>query len=295
MSDEMDAGRRELLARGALLLGATAAGGILGPGFAQAAEGTGRPPRFKDKAVLITGATSGIGEAAALAFAREGARIAFCGRRSEEGRRVEKAIRDSGGVSHFLRCDLRKKKELDRFFQDAAEKLGRIDIAVNNAGVESEPKPFHEVSDEDWESVVSLNTTAVFQCMRHEIRLMLRQKGGVIVNVASVHEHRGPPMIPAYVASKYATVGISHAAAMEFASQNIRINSLSPGQVNTAMLDRTARYPRGIPKERMAMNHAAGRLGEPEEIAQAMLWLASADASFVHGADLRVDGGYWRF
>jgi NAD(P)-dependent dehydrogenase (short-subunit alcohol dehydrogenase family) len=189
--------------------------------------------RFKDKVVLITGATSGIGKATAYAFARQGAKVLFCGRRKELGEQNAREIEALGGQAAFMRADVRNEEEVRNLVNACVQRYGRIDIAFNNAGIEAPPKTVADLSLAEWNNVMNSNLTGVFLGMKYQVPVMLKQGSGCIVNTASVGGHRGFAMIGPYGASKAAVIQLTRVAALEYADKNIRINSISPGAVDT--------------------------------------------------------------
>jgi NAD(P)-dependent dehydrogenase (short-subunit alcohol dehydrogenase family) len=247
--------------------------------------------RFAGKVVLITGATSGIGEATARAFSQEGAIVHFCGRRETLGEQVAQSIRDAGGKATYQRADLRVENDVKAFVNECVNRYGRIDIAFNNAGIESPPKTIDKMTLEEWNNVMATNITGVFLSMKYELPVMLRQERGVIVNTASVGGHCGFSSIAPYGASKAGVMSLTRGAAMEYTDKNIRINSLSPGAVDTPML-RRALSSWGATVEATAEGYPIKRLTTAQEMARAVMWLASDDATSVVGMDLDVTGGY---
>ncbi len=287
---------RALLAGAAGLAASTLAAGPARANTQRAVEPAAGRARAKDgrfagKVVLVTGATSGIGEATAKAFAHEGARVFFCGRREELGRKVEAEIRDAGGEALYLRADVRDPKQVEAFVAAGVERYGRLDIAFNNAGTIAPPHAIAEYPLEDWNNVMTTNATGTLLCMKHEIALMLRQGGGVIVNNASVSAHVGFATIAAYNASKHAIYSLTKVAALEYSAKNIRVNCVSPGAVDTPML-RGALKAWNLTLEAVAKDYPLNRIVQPEEIARAVMFLASDEASCIAGTDLDVTGGY---
>lgn len=247
--------------------------------------------RFKDKVVLITGATSGIGEGTAYAFAKEGAKVFFCGRRENLGKQVEARIKRFGGEATYMQADVRKEENVKAFVDACVEKYGRIDIAFNNAGIESSPKTIAEQSLEDWTNVIATNATGAFLSMKYELPVMLKQKGGIIVNNASVSSHVGFATISPYSASKHAIASLTKVAALEYSDKNIRVNSISPGAVDTPMLRRAlAAWKTDFAT--VAKEYPLKRIVNAEEIARAVMWLSSDDASCIVGMDVDATGGY---
>ena len=247
--------------------------------------------RFADKVVLITGATSGIGETTARAFAKEGAKVHFCGRRQELGAKVAQSIQDQGGVATYQKADVRNEDEVKAFIDGCIERYGRIDAAFNNAGIESSPKTVAEQTFEDWENVMNTNARGVFLSMKYELPMMLQQQGGAIINNASVSGHVGFSTIAPYSASKHAVLSLTKVAALEYADKNIRVNSISPGAVDTPML-RRALAAWNTDLESVAQEYPIQRIVTPEEIAKVVMWLASAEPTSVVGTDIDATGGY---
>ncbi|WP_394835425.1 SDR family oxidoreductase [Pendulispora rubella] len=277
--------RRHFIAAG-LAAGATAC--------ASAAMGrpmtAGRRERFRGKVVLITGATSGIGRAAALAFAREGANVGFCGRREALGLEVEREIRAAGGEATYLRADVRRADDVQSFVQRIAEKYGAIHAAFNNAGAVLF-KPLHEITLEEWATIEETNVRGVFLSMKYEIPHLIAAGGGTIVITSSFHAVSTRPGAAAYAASKRAHLGIAQAAALDYGPMGIRINVLAPGITDTPMF----RSSTGSTEEGRAraatLVDALHRVATAEEMAEAALWLASEDCKYLTGTSLLVDGG----
>ncbi|MFJ5631812.1 SDR family NAD(P)-dependent oxidoreductase [Streptomyces goshikiensis] len=239
--------------------------------------------------VLVTGGASGIGLATARAFAREGARVVVAGRSRESLDLAVAAVREEGGEAMALPCDVRSEEQVERLVSQTVSAYGRLDIAFNNAGV-SLVGSLSEFSAAEWDEVVSTNLTGTFLLMRAEINHMRENGGGVIVNNASNAAHMTLPLLAAYSASKAAVLSLTRAAAREFIVQDIRINAISPGPVDTPMW---AHRPDETPedrRERMAAASPSGRVGTPEEVADMVLWLASPAAAYIAGHDLVVDG-----
>ncbi len=281
------------LSRRAMLGGAAALAAAAVPGTAvaqNARRGTPAPRRFDGKVVAITGATSGIGRQTAIRFAEQGANVVFCGRRENLGREVQQEIRGSGGNATFVRADVRDAEQVRRFVDEAARRHGRLDIAFNNAGVIGN-QPLHETDEEEFDRVINTNLKGVWLAMRYEIPHILRAGGGAIINTASMHAFATRPRMSPYAASKAGLLGIINAAAQEYGPQGIRINGVAPGAIDTPML-RAGIGSTAEGRQRFADGAASlKRVGEADEIAQAVLWLASPESSYVAGTMLRVDGG----
>jgi NAD(P)-dependent dehydrogenase (short-subunit alcohol dehydrogenase family) len=245
---------------------------------------------LKDKVAVITGGASGIGRATALAMAAEGARIAVMDLGAERGQDVLSAISAAGGEARYYPTNVALADEVTKSFDAVIKDFGRIDCAFNNAGVAGDNNLIADTSDAEFERVVGVNLTGVWLCMRREIQEMLPRGGGAIVNTASVAGLVGWKFAAAYSATKHAVVGLTRSAALEYAKRDIRINAVCPGVIETPMAA-SAKEDATV-REIMVRKHATGRLGQPEEVAAAVLWLCSPAASFVHGHAMAVDGGY---
>lgn len=246
---------------------------------------------FQDKVVLITGGTSGIGEAAAVLFAGHGAKVVVAGRREQLGAAVVQRIKSAGGEATFVKTDVTSEEEVKGLVDQTVEKYGRIDVAFNNAGVEAAGM-VTDFSVDDYRKVFDINVLGVFLSMKYEIQQMLRQGGGVIVNTSSILGHVAVPGASIYNASKHAVEGMTKTAALEYAQQGIRINAVAPGATATDMIDRFAGKEGAESREALAAQHPMNRLATSEEIAAAVAYLASDGASFTNGVSLPVDGGY---
>jgi NAD(P)-dependent dehydrogenase (short-subunit alcohol dehydrogenase family) len=239
--------------------------------------------------VLITGALTGIGRATALAFARASARLAVSGRRDEAGNALAAELRGLGAEAEFVRADVRREDEVRNLVDQTVKRFGRLDVAVNNAGTEGKPGPVTEQSAESYAATFDTNVLGTLLSMKHEMRVMQAQKSGSIINLSSTMGHRGAPGASMYTASKHAVEGLTKAAALEGAAFGVRVNAVAPGPVETELLnrftgsaDRKAGLIAGVPMK---------RVGKPEEIAQAIVFLASDKALFVTGQILDVNGG----
>ena len=242
--------------------------------------------RFKDKTVLITGGGSGIGQAAARLFAKEGAWVAVADHHVDAGEECVAEITAGGGRAFFLAVDVASETSVQRAVSEVITRLGRLDIAFNNAGI-THKAPLEEHQEADWDRVLDTNLKGVWLSMKHQARHMLAAGGGVIVNTASTYGLVGAPGVAAYVAAKHGVVGLTRAAAIEYGRRGIRVNAVCPSATRTGMLILNQEVER-VWSER----HPLGRIAEPEEIARAVLWLASEEAAFVTGMVLPVDGGY---
>ncbi len=248
---------------------------------------------MEDKVALVTGGGTGIGRAAALALANAGAKVVISGRREREGLETIVQIKQAGGEGSFVQADVSKEAEVESLVAQTLATYGRLDAAFNNAGIEGEVgKQTHEQSVANFRAVIDTNVLGVLLAMKFELAAMLKNGGGAIVNNASVGGLIGFPGVGAYVASKHAVMGLTRTAALEYAQQGVRVNAVSPGGIETPMLHRFTGGPGTDFFNQLAGQHPIGRLGRPEEIAEAVLWLCSDKASFVTGISLTADGGW---
>jgi len=246
--------------------------------------------QFEGKVALVTGGTSGIGRAAALAFAKEKAKVAVVGRDARRGDETVRLIKGVGAEAIFVKADVSQSSEVRAMVDQTVEAFGRLDCAYNNAGAESCQELTAECTEEDWDRVIGVNLKGVWLCMKYEIPQMVKQGQGAIVNAASIAGLRGRERRADYVASKHGVVGLSKAAALDYVRKGIRVNALCAGLTRTPFVERLfAKQPEAEPE--ITGRIPMGRLGTPEEIAGAVLWLCSDAASFVTGHAMIVDGG----
>jgi NAD(P)-dependent dehydrogenase (short-subunit alcohol dehydrogenase family) len=247
--------------------------------------------RFTNKVVLVTGGTSGIGKAAAIAFAKEGAKVVLSGRREKEGLAVVEEIKKAGGTAHFVQVDVAKEADVKRLVGETVAKFGRLDVAFNNAGVEW-MGALTDATEADYRKLFDINVWGVLASMKHEIPAMLKTGGGAIINTSSVAGHIGLPGASVYIATKHAVEGLTKTAALEYAKQGIRVTAVAPAAIETDMVDRFVGGEGSEQRKGLAGMHPVGRMGKSEEIAEAVLYLASDAAKFTTGISLPVDGGW---
>jgi NAD(P)-dependent dehydrogenase (short-subunit alcohol dehydrogenase family) len=239
--------------------------------------------------ILITGALTGIGRATAIAFAESGARLVVSGRREAEGNALASELRELGAQAHFIRADVRHDGDVRNLVDATVARFGRIDAAVNNAGTEGQPGAIVDQSAESYAATFDTNVLGTLLSMKHELRVMLAQKSGSIVNVSSTYGHEGAAYAAVYAGSKHAVEGMTKSAALENAAAGVRVNAVAPGPTDTGMLDRFTGTAEK--KAALASKVPLGRVGKPEDIARAIVFLASDAASFVTGQIVTVDGG----
>ncbi|WP_207386979.1 glucose 1-dehydrogenase [Frankia sp. Cppng1_Ct_nod] len=248
---------------------------------------------FHGRTVLVTGAASGMGRATALAFAEAGANVAVADVAVTGGRETVKTIERAGGQARFFPADVSDTADVANMIDATVTAFGRLDSAVNGAGIEIETTPLAECDEETFDRLVRVNLRSVFLCLKHEIRQMIAQEGGgTIVNIASVNSFRPQPHQAAYTATKHGVLGLTRTAAVEYAPAGIRINAVCPGAIATPMLENAMKARGRDPADVAGRLSLLGRFGQPSEIANAVLWLCSDESSFTMGHALAVDGGY---
>jgi NAD(P)-dependent dehydrogenase (short-subunit alcohol dehydrogenase family) len=244
---------------------------------------------MKKPVVLITGALTGIGRATALAFAKDGARVVISGRREAEGKALESELRRSGAEAVFIPADVRLDADVSTLVDETVARFGALDVAVNNAGTEGHGGPITDQTAESYAATFDTNVLGVILSMKHEVRVMQGQRSGSIVNISSTYGHEGAAGAAVYVGSKHAVEGITKSVALEIARSGIRVNAVAPGPTDTGMLTRFTGTSRN--KAALVTTVPMGRLGLSEELANAIVFIASDEASFITGHVLNVDGG----
>jgi NAD(P)-dependent dehydrogenase (short-subunit alcohol dehydrogenase family) len=246
---------------------------------------------LEGKVGLVTGGTSGIGRETAILFAKAGVKIVVAGRREREGEKTVELIHAAGGEGLFVKTDVSKASEVEALIQAVVGRFERLDLAFNNAGVEGVWAPLTQLTEEDFDRTINVNLKGVWLCLKYEIQQMLKQgAGGAIVNMASIMGLVGAAGSSAYSASKHGVIGLTQSAALENAKRKVRVNVVCPGFIETEMADRTLRVP--TVHKYVVSCHPIGRLGNPTEIAEAVVWMCSDRASFMTGQTMVLDGGF---
>jgi len=246
--------------------------------------------QFAGKVVLVTGGNAGIGRAAAIEFAKQGAKVVVSGRREKEGQEVVGEIKALGGEAIFVRTDVSKERDVKAMIERTLATFGRLDFAFNNAGIEQALTPLPDQTEETYDQIMDINVKGVWLSLKHEIPAMLKTGGGAIVNNASIAGLVGFATAPVYVASKHAVTGLTKSIALEYAKQNVRVNGVAPGAIETRMFRDFATTP--DVRAMLENGHPIGRIGQPEEVASTVVWLCSDGASFITGQTFPIDGGY---
>jgi NAD(P)-dependent dehydrogenase (short-subunit alcohol dehydrogenase family) len=240
--------------------------------------------------VLVTGGLTGIGRAAAVAFAKKGAKVVVAGRRDDAGKALVKELRSFGSEAEFINADVRKENDVRALVDQTVARFGRLDVAVNNAGTEGQVGPITDQTAESYAATFDTNVLGVILSMKHEVRIMQKQGSGNIINISSTYGHEGAAGASVYVGSKHAVEGITKSVALEIAKSGIRVNGVAPGPTDTGMLTRFTGTPAN--KAALVTGVPMGRLGLSEELANAIVFIASDEASFITGHILNVDGGH---
>jgi len=246
---------------------------------------------FTGQVVLITGAASGFGQLAAMRFAEAGAKLAICDVNEEAVQSVAEKIRTDGGEALAMTCDVSSNDQVKSFIAACIEKYGRLDIGINNAGISHPKKRLHQLDESNWDQTNGVNQKGVFLCMKYELTQMVEQGAGVILNVASAAGIMGSPFLSIYSSGKHGVVGLTKAAALEYGKMNIRVNAICPAFAKTPLVENSLKAAGGKSRENLMAGNPMKRLGEVEEIVQAMLWVCSKDNSFMNGAVVPLDGG----
>ncbi len=244
---------------------------------------------FKGKVAIVTGGSFGIGKATAIAFAKRGASVVIADWMEDPNTLGD--IEAEGVKGLFVKCNVSQSEQVKALFEQCISTFGKVDFAFNNAGIEGATAPVHQYAEAEWDKTIGVNLKGVYLCMKHEADHMLNAGGGVIINCASIAGLIGFLGLSAYVASKHAVIGLTKTAALEYAKQGIRVNAVCPGVIKTPMIDRVTGKDKLVEKQYEDME-PLGRMGAPEEVAEAVIWLCSESSSFVTGVALPVDGGW---
>jgi NAD(P)-dependent dehydrogenase (short-subunit alcohol dehydrogenase family) len=245
---------------------------------------------MNSQVVLITGGLTGIGRAAAVAFAKKGAKVVVAGRRDDAGKELVEELRTTGAEAEFINTDVRKEDDVRALVDKTVARFGRLDVAVNNAGSEGVVGPITDQTAESYAATFDTNVLGVILSMKHEVRVMQGQGSGSIINISSTYGHEGSPGASVYVGSKHAVEGITKSVALEIAKWGIRVNAVAPGPTDTGMLTRFTKTPEN--KAGLVAEIPLGRLGRSEELANAIVFIGSDEASFITGDIINVDGGH---
>lgn len=251
--------------------------------------------RVKDKVIIVTGGALGIGQAACYLLAKEGAKVIITDINVEEGKKVKEKINQSGGIAEFWQMNTSNEEEVRKVFAQVDQKFGKIDVLVNNAGIAGVNKPTDEISEEEWDRVMSINVKGVFFCTKHAVPYMKKNGGGSIINLSSIYGIISAPDIPPYHASKGAVRLMTKTDALLYAKDKIRVNSIHPGYIWTPLVESLANEsPEGVETFRAMIDslHPIGHIGEPDDIGYGIVYLASDESKFITGSELVIDGGY---
>lgn len=250
--------------------------------------------RLEKKTAIITGGSRGIGRASAILLAKEGANVAITDMIDDEGKELERIIGQSGGIAKYWHMDVSKEKEVASVFSEIAKTFGKIDVLVNNAGIAGANKPTHEITEEEWDQVMNINVKGVFFCTKHAIPYLRQAGAGSIINLSSIYGLISAPDVPPYHASKGAVRLMTKTDALLYAKDKIRVNSIHPGYIWTPLVENLLKSLGDVETGRKRLDdlHPLGHIGEPDDIAYAVLYLASDESKFMTGAEVVIDGGY---
>lgn len=250
--------------------------------------------RVKDKVVVVTGGAAGIGKATCMLLAKEGAKVAITDINNDEGQAIAQSIKNSGGEAEYWHLDVSKESEVEHVFTEVCQQWKKIDVLVNNAGISGVNKPTHEITEVEWNTLMAINVNGVFFCTKHAIPAMIAAGGGSIINLSSIYGLVGAPDSPPYHASKGAVRLMSKTDAMLYAKHKIRVNSVHPGFIWTPMVENHLKQQGDVEALRQELDrlNPIGHIGEPDDIAYGILYLASDESKFVTGSELVIDGGF---